>query len=57
MTDKLTPEDTEKIKKKVKGRLVCRGFEETFETLCMLLATAVSKDRNIKSDNIKKAYL
>ena len=63
MTDKST--ETEK---KVKARLVCRGFEETVEvqadsptgskeTLHMLLAIAATKDWTIKSGDIKNAYL
>ena len=64
MTDKSTPEDIEKNEKKVKTRMMCRGFEETIEvqvdspTACKetLLAIAASKDLTIKSNNIKNAY-
>ena len=54
--------------KKVKARLVCRGFEELVkvqadsptaskETLHMLLAIAATKGWTIKSGDIKNAYL
>ena len=63
LTDKSTVEE-----KKVKARLVCRGFEETVkvqadsptgskETLHMLLSIAATKDWKVKSGDVKNAYL
>jgi hypothetical protein len=63
MTDKSTAEE-----KKVKARLVCRGFEESVkvqadsptgskETLHMLLSIAATKDWKVKSGDVKNAYL
>jgi hypothetical protein len=63
MTDK-SDEQT----KKVKARLVCRGYEETVkvqsdsptgsrETLHMLLSIAASKGWQIQSGDVKNAYL
>ena len=63
----LTDKSTSEVKK-VKARLVCRGFEEAVqvqadsptgskETLHMLLAIAASKGWLIKSDDVKNAYL
>ena len=63
LTDKSTPTD-----KKIKARLVCRGFEELVkvqsdsptgskETLHMLLALAASNDWTVKSGDVKNAYL
>ena len=63
LTDKSTEEE-----KRVKARLVCRGFEEAVqiqadaptggrETLHILLALAASKSWKIKSGDVKNAYL
>lgn len=63
VTDKSTPTE-----KKIKARLVCRGFEELVkvqsdsptgskETLHMLLALAASNDWTVKSGDVKNAYL
>ena len=63
LTDKST-----KTERKVKARLVCRGFEEAVEvqadsptgskeTLHMLLAIAATKGWTIKTGDIKNAYL
>ena len=63
MTDKSTD-----IEKKVKARLVCRGFEESVkvqadsptgskETLHMLLSIAATKEWKVKSGDVKNAYL
>ena len=63
LTDKSTMEE-----RKVKARLVCRGFEESVqvqsdsptgsrETLHMVLAVAASKNWKIKSGDVKSAYL
>ena len=63
LTDKSTGEE-----KRVKARLVCRGFEEAVqiqadaptggrETLHILLALAASKGWTIKSGDVKNAYL
>ena len=63
VTDKSTPTE-----RKIKARLVCRGFEEPVkvqsdsptgskETLHMLLALAASNDWTVKSGDVKNAYL
>ena len=63
LTDKSTTEQ-----RKVKARLVCRGFEEVVkvqadsptgsrETLHMLLAIAASKEWKVKSGDVKNAFL
>ena len=63
VTDKSTPTE-----KKIKARLVCRGFEELVkvqsdsptgskETLHMLLALAASNEWTVKSGDVKNAYL
>ena len=63
LTDKSTPTE-----KKIKARLVCRGFEEMVkvqadsptgskETLHMLLALAATNDWTVKSGDVKNAYL
>ena len=63
----LTDKSTEK-EKKVKARLVARGFEEKVkvqadsptgskETLHMLLTVAVTKGWKIKSGDVKSVYL
>ena len=63
MTDK-----SDEKTKKVKARLVCRGYEETVkvqsdsptgsrETLHMLLSIAASKGWQIQSGDVKNAYL
>ena len=63
LTDKSTNEE-----KRVKARLVCRGFEENVdvqrdsptcskETLHILLALASTKGWRIKSADVKNAYL
>ena len=63
MTDK-----SMETERKVKARLVCRGFEEAVEvqadsptgskeTLHMLMAIAATKGWTIRSGDIKNAYL